>query len=84
MSDKTAEYLKVKTTDVTPGSYTKQPKTHKFNEETHDLSTEFPTKGIISCRKTPTESLQDYVYFILNAGMKKIPSYFIIGMKKDL
>ena len=35
----------------------------------------FPARGIISCRNTPTESLQDYVDFILNPGMKQLPSY---------
>ena len=77
IKEKTAEALKAKTDhdDVKPGAYTEQPKTHKFSEESQTISEGFPARGIISCRNTPTESLQDYVDFILNPGMKKIPSF---------
>ena len=71
----TAEVIKGRTNDCIPGAYTEQPKTHKFKEETHDLSNGFPARGIISCKRTPTESLQDYVDFVLNSGMKKLPSF---------
>ena len=39
------------------------------------MSAGFPARGIISCRKTPTESLQDFVDFLLNPRMKQLPSF---------
>ena len=39
------------------------------------MSTGFPARGIISCRKTPTEALQDYVDFLVNPAMKQHQSY---------
>ena len=52
IKDTTAEVAK--TEETHPGSYTEQPKTHKFDEDTHDISEGFPALGIISCRNTPT------------------------------
>ena len=35
----------------------------------------FPARGIISCKNTPTEALQDYVDYKINASMKDQDSY---------
>ena len=35
----------------------------------------FPARGIVSCRNTPTEALQDYVDFLVNPSMKKQISF---------
>ena len=75
IKETTAEVIKSRTKDAAPGAYTEQPKTHKFKEESQDMAAGFPARGIISCRNTPTESLQDYVDFILNPGMRKLPSF---------
>ena len=40
-----------------PGAYTEQPKTHKFDEKSHEMSEGFTARGIVSCRNTPTETL---------------------------
>ena len=75
IKDTTAEFIIDKTKDTEPGAYTEQPKTHKFDKETQNISEGFPARGIISCRNTPTESLQDFIDFQLSQGMKVLPSY---------
>ena len=35
----------------------------------------FPARGIISCKNTPTEALQDYVDYKINDAMKDQQSY---------
>ena len=57
----TKHFIETKTNETKPGPYYEQPKTHKFNDEEHDMSEGFPARGIISCNKSPTEALQDYV-----------------------
>ena len=39
------------------------------------MKTGFPARGIISCRNTLTEALQDYVDFLVNPAMKQHKSY---------
>ena len=39
------------------------------------MSTGYPSRGIISCRDTPTEALQDYVDFLTNPSMRNQKSY---------
>ena len=46
IKETTADVIKAKTNDCKPGAYTEQPKTHKFKEETHDLSNGFPARGV--------------------------------------
>ena len=75
MEENTAEYIKSKTNETKPGAYYEQPKTHKFNEESHKMSEGFPARGIISCNKTPTEALQDFIDFKTNPAMKSLPSF---------
>ena len=75
IEENTAEYIKKKTNETKPGAYYEQPKTHKFNEEEHKMSEGFPARGIISCNKTPTEALQDFIDFKTNPAMKSLPSY---------
>ena len=75
MKIETAEFIKSKLKDTSPGPYYEQPKTHKFNEKSHDMSAGFPARGIISCKKSPTESLQDFIDFKCNPSMKTLLSY---------
>lgn len=75
MKAETAEFIKSKLVDTSPGPYYEQPKTHKFDEEQQDMSSGFPARGIISCNKTPTESLQDFVDFKCNPAMRALDSY---------
>ena len=75
IAEKTAKFIKNKTKETKPGAYTEQPKTHKFEENVHDMKAGFPATGIISCKNTPTEALQDYVDFLVNPAMKKQQSY---------
>ena len=63
MKTETAEYIKSKLSNNRPGPYYEQPKDHKCIEETHDMSSGFPGRGIVSCSKSSTESLQDFVDF---------------------
>ena len=39
------------------------------------MSNGYPARGIISCRNTPTEALQDYVDFLVNPAMKDQKSF---------
>ena len=39
------------------------------------MSKGFPARGIISCNKTPTEALQDFIDFKVNPAMKSLKSY---------
>ena len=75
MKVETAEFIKSKLTETSPGPYYEQPKTHKFDEATHDMSSGFPARGIISCNKSPTESLQDFVDFKCNPSMRALDSF---------
>ena len=75
MKENTAEYVKSKTKETKPGAYYEQPKTHKFDEDNHKMSEGFPARGIISCNKTPTEALQDFIDFKTNPAMKSLPSF---------
>ena len=75
MKENTAEYIKNKTKDTKPGGYNERPKTHNFNEEEHVMSEGFPARGIISCNKTPTEALQDFIDFKTNPAMKTLKSF---------
>jgi hypothetical protein len=42
ISEKTAECIKARTKETKPGAYTEQPKTHKFDENKHDMKKGFP------------------------------------------
>ena len=75
MEENTKQFILNNTNETKPGPYYQQPKTHKFNEETHEMSNGFPARGIISCNKSPTESLQDFMDFKLNPSMKELKSY---------
>ena len=75
MKVETAEFLKSKLRNTSPGPYYEQPKTHKFDEQTHNMAAGFPARGIICCNKSPTESLQDFVDFKCNPAMKALFSY---------
>ena len=72
MKDTTKEYIVGG--EVHPGVYYENPKTHKMNENA-DLSERFPARGINSIKNTPTERLGDYGDFIVNPGMKSLPTY---------
>ena len=71
----TAESVKSKLSNTKPGPYYEQPKTHKFDEENHNMSSGFPARGIISCNNSATESLQDFVDFKCNPAMRALQSY---------
>ena len=45
MKVETADFIKSKLVDTGPGPYYEQPKTHKFDEETHEMSSGFPARG---------------------------------------
>ena len=75
MKIETSEFIKSKLSDTRPGPYYEQPKTHKFNENSHNMASGFPARGIISCNKSPTESLQDFVDFKCNQSMRNLGSY---------
>ena len=71
----TAQFIKNKLSDTKPGPYYEQPKTHKFDEASHNMSSGFPARGIISCNNSATESLQDFVDFKCNPAMRALKSY---------
>ena len=76
MEASTGECLKARTKDSNPGVYHEFPKTHKIlNEETHNYSQGFHSRGIVSCNNTPTEALQDYSEMMVSLGMKNLISF---------
>ena len=72
MKDTTKEFIVGG--DVHPGVYYENPKTHKMKEGA-DLSEIFPARGINSIKNTPTERLGDYGDFIVNHGMRNLPTF---------
>ena len=70
IAETTAGFIKAKTINTKPGAYTEQPKTHKF-ENVPEMRAGFPARGIVSCKNTPTEALQDYVDFLVNPSMRE-------------
>ena len=44
MPEKTAAFIKSKIEDTGPGAYTENPKTHKFDEESHDMNKGFKAR----------------------------------------
>ena len=56
--------MKVETSEFIKSKLSEQPKKHKFNENSHNMASGFPARGIISCNKSSTESLKDFVDFM--------------------
>jgi hypothetical protein len=55
-------------------------KTHKIPTEVSDASSwmethGYPIRGIISCRRSPTERLGGFVDYFLQTGMRSLPSF---------